>query len=53
MKQEDVFIEVYVDDEEPKAETFELQVTETIQLRVSSNIDDQLLIDLVDWIAEC
>ena len=39
--------------EEEEIDIFEVQVTELVRLHVSSNIDDQLLVDLVDWIVTC
>jgi hypothetical protein len=53
VKPDQAFVEVYVDDEEPVEDVLELQVTETIVLRVPATIDDQRLADLVDRRAAC
>lgn len=53
MKPDQAFVEVYVDDEESEVDVLEFQVTETLVLRVSPTIDDQLLVDLVERLAAC
>ena len=47
-----VFIEVYVDDESDDT-TYTIQLNDTLQLRVSQAIDDDILVRLVDVLCAC